>query len=121
MLFIDQVSWSKIFWKVHKREREMGIQQFCTALEQLVAQVTSVSPQPSVILGDFNSDCLHGESPVVERMRKMGFKQIINEPTIESGTCIDHVYVPCSNLEAGAAVRDCYYSDHQKTFVTIKK
>ena len=39
----------------------------------------------------------------------MGFKQMVNKPTRDSGTIIDHVFVT-NSLKIVTDVTDCYYS-----------
>ena len=41
----------------------------------------------------------------------MGFKQMVNKPTCDSGTIIDHVYVT-NSLKVVTDLTDCYYSYH---------
>ena len=45
------------------------------------------------------------------KLQSMGFKQIVNKPTRDSGTIIDHVYLT-NSLKIVMDVTDCYYSDH---------
>ena len=44
--------------------------------------------------------------------RLQGFKQIVNKPTHDSGTIIDHVYVSQTVHTIQTEVTDIYYSDH---------
>ena len=44
--------------------------------------------------------------------RLQGFKQMINKPTHDSGTIIDHVYMSQTLNTMQTDVTDCYYSDH---------
>ena len=41
-----------------------------------------------------------------------GLQQMINKPTHDSGTIIDHVYVSHTLNTIQTDVTDCYYSDH---------
>ena len=45
-------------------------------------------------------------------LRLQGFRQMINKPTHDSGTIIDHVYVSQTVNTMQTDVTDCYYSDH---------
>ena len=40
-----------------------------------------------------------------------GYIQVVSEPTRDSGTLIDHVYV-IGDMDVTCDVIDCYYSDH---------
>ena len=44
--------------------------------------------------------------------RLQGFKQMVNKPTHDSGTIIDHIYVSQTLNTKQTDVTDCYYSDH---------
>ena len=44
--------------------------------------------------------------------RLQGFKQMVNESTLDSRTIIDHVYVSQTVNTMQTDVTDCYYSDH---------
>ena len=45
-------------------------------------------------------------------LRLQGFKQMVNTPTHDSGTIIDHVYVSHTLNTMQTDVTDCYYNDH---------
>ena len=47
--------------------------------------------------------------------RSQTFKQMINKPTHDSGTIIDHVYVSQTVNTMPTDVKHCYYSDHDCT------
>ena len=44
--------------------------------------------------------------------RSQGFQQMVNKPTDDSGTIIDHVYMSQRLHTMQTDVTDCYYSDH---------
>ena len=44
--------------------------------------------------------------------RSQGFQQMVNKPTHDSGTIIDHVYKSQTLHTMQTDVTDCYYSDH---------
>ena len=44
--------------------------------------------------------------------RLQDFKQMVNNPTHDSGTIIDHVYVSHTVNTIQTDVTDCYYSDY---------
>ena len=44
--------------------------------------------------------------------RLQDFKQMVNKPTHDSGTIIDHVYVSQTVNTMQIDVTDCYCSDH---------
>ena len=79
---------------------------------------------PTVILGDFNDDLLNKlETPLTKFMIQYGFQQHVLEPTTDSGTIVDHVYVnklPAGYSDVNITVNDIYYSDHDAVFARIK-
>ena len=44
--------------------------------------------------------------------RLQGFNQMVNKPTLDSGTIIDHVFVLQTFNTMQTDVTDCYYNDH---------
>ena len=86
-----------------------------TLLTRLLTHLT-ISGLPCVILGDFNEDVLHCQnSAILSFMSSYGFTQIVQCPTTQQGTLIDHVYVRSATshtMSATAHVQDTYYSDH---------
>ena len=53
--------------------------------------------------------------------RLQGFKQMVNKPTNNSGTIIDHVYVLQTVKTTQTDITDCYYNDHDciLCFITV--
>ena len=65
------------------------------------------------ILGDFNEDILMGKETYCHtKLESMGFKQMVDKPTCDSGTFIDHVYVTNSMKIVMDVTENCYYSGH---------
>ena len=85
----------------------------CKFADELVQIITQLDGSiPMCVLGDFNEDILMGkETHCYTKLQSMGFKQMVNKPTHDSGTIIDHVYVT-NSLKIVTDVTDCYYSDH---------
>ena len=44
--------------------------------------------------------------------RSQGFQQMVNKPTHDRGTIINHVYMSQTLCTMQTDVTDCYYSDH---------
>ena len=68
---------------------------------------------PSVILGDFNEDLIgYPNSQVLSRH---GFSQLVNSPTTDNGSLLDHVYFNRPSDHHTVQVVDAYYSDHDNS------
>ena len=77
---------------------------------EIIAQFQHV---PTCIVGDFNEDVsVTLNMHCCTMLRLQGFKQMINKPTHDTGTIIDHVYVSQTVNTMQTDVTDCYYSDH---------
>ena len=64
------------------------------------------------IVSDFNEDILLSEDkPCCRLLKSLKFRQLVEKPTRDSGTLIDHMYLN-SELPVTTDVTDCYYSDH---------
>ena len=77
---------------------------------EIIAQFRHV---PTCIVGDFMEDVsITSNSCCFAMFRLQAFKQMVSEPTHDSGTIIDHVYVSQTVNTMQTDVTDCYYSDH---------
>ena len=86
------------------------IDVFINNMLEIIAQFQHV---PTCIVGDSNEDVsITSNTCCCTMFRLQGLKQMINKPTHDSGTIIDHVYVSHTINTIQTAVTDCYYSDH---------
>ena len=95
--------------------------QTLTSLLSRVLNHLSTSSLPCVILGDFNEDVLlHTNSRIVSFMSSHGYTQLVNSPTTNRGTLINHVYGNAS-LPSNTViqVQDTYYSDHDTVYCSV--
>ena len=76
---------------------------------------------PTLILGDFNLDLLscNNDSRLINLMTLHNFNQIVNEPTTDRGSLIDHIYYNRSISDLVVEVSDTYYSDHDTIFCSL--
>ena len=71
------------------------------------------------IVGDFNEDILLSEDkPCCRLLKSLKFRPLVEKPTRDSGTLIDHMYLN-SELPVTTDVTDCYYSDHDFVLAAI--
>ena len=83
---------------------------FMNNMLEIIAQFQNV---PTCIVGDFNEDVsMTSNTHCCRMLRLQGFQQMINKPTHDSGTIIDHVYVSQIVNTIQTDVTDCYYLDH---------
>ena len=86
------------------------IDVFMNHMLEIIAQFQHV---PTCIVGDFNEDVsITSNTCCCTMFRLQGFKQMVNKPTHDSGTIIDHVYVSQTVNTMQTDVTDYYYSDH---------
>ena len=77
---------------------------------EIIAQIQYVQ---TCIVGDFNEDVsITSNMHCCTMCRSQGLKQMVNKPTNDSGTMIDHVYMSQTLHTMQTDVKDCYYSDH---------
>ena len=77
---------------------------------EIIAQFQHV---PTCIVGDFNEDVsITSNTHCCTMLRLQSFQQMVNKPTHDSRTIIDHVYVSQTVNTIQTDVADCYYSDH---------
>ena len=75
-------------------------------------------------MGDINESLGKGKkSPFFRKMSSMGFQQLINEPTCETGSIIDHIYVnrAMKAKDVSTNIDAVYYSDHDIVSLYIPK
>ena len=89
----------------------------CEKMEDLINE-----SRPMAIVGDMNMK-IHKNNPFQGFLSNKGFHQLISEPTFDSGSLIDHVYVNQGLLNLGCTVEktSVYYSDHDAISILIKK
>ena len=86
------------------------IDMFMNHMLDIIAQFKHV---PTCIVGDFNEDIsITSNMCCCTMFRLQGFKQMVNKPTHDSGTIIDHVYMSQTVNTMQTDITDCYYSDH---------
>ena len=83
---------------------------FMKNMLEIIAQFQNV---PTCIVGDYNEDVsITSNTHCCTMLRLQGFQQMINKPTHDSRTIIDHVHVSQMVNTIQTNVTDCYYSDH---------
>ena len=86
------------------------IDVFMNDMLEMIVQFQHV---PACIVGDFNEDVsVTSNTDCCTMWRLQGFKQMVNKPSHDSGTIIDHVYVSQAVNTIQTDVTDCYNSDH---------
>ena len=79
---------------------------------------------PTAIIGDINENLVKLKKITFSRqMASRGFEQLIKEPTCETGSLIDHVYVNNAMKTQGISTKidGAYYSDHDIVSLWIPK
>ena len=86
------------------------IDMFMNLMLEINAQFHHV---PTCIVGDFNEDVsITSNTHCCTMFRSQGFQQMINKPTHDSGTIIDHVYMSQTLHTMQIDVTVFYYCDH---------
>ena len=79
---------------------------------------------PTAIIGDINENLVKLKKITFSKqMASRGFEQLIKEPTCETGSLIDHVYVNNAMKAQGISTKidGAYYSDHDIVSLWIPK
>ena len=102
---------------VYKRPQQ-PVTSFITLLSNYMANLPQIIP--TIILGDFNDNLLSSNpSPLLQLMSSRRFSQLVQVPTTDSGSLLDHIYYNGAADDALIDVVDTYYSDHDATYVSI--
>ena len=78
--------------------------------------------RPTTIMGDFNIE-YQNEDKLIKSLEKIGFAQMMQESTCDTGSLIDHIYVNTAlKLLNISTQRDsAFYSDHDIITINIPK
>ena len=90
---------------------------FANILEQILNNVMTPTNTPTIVMGDFNDPNMHGA--VYNVMHGRGFTQLVQQPTTDQGSVLDHVYYNMNSNGIIVEVCDTYYSDHDTVLVSI--
>ena len=78
----------------------------------------SLSDLSTIILGDFNEDLYDDtHSRILDMMTSTGYTQLVQSPTTDRGTLIDHMHY--NRPSDDVVVHDTYYSDHDTVYCSI--
>ena len=73
-----------------------------------------------LVVGDFNDDLMGNTTKIRTCFERNGFKQMIDHPTTDQGSLLDHVYFN-GYLPIQTEVCDTYYSDHDCTIIAMPR
>ena len=92
---------------------------FVNILTTLVGHM-SLSNLPTIILGDINENIYDNtHSHILDTMTSSGYTQLVQSPTTDRGTLIDHMYYNRPVNDVVVQVHDTYYSDHDTVYCSI--
>lgn len=101
------------------RSPSMSSDAFLNALTAILNHI-AMPDIPAIVLGDFNEDLLQKpDSRTLSLMSSRGYEQLVQSPTTDRGTMIDHVYYNRPSGRAIVQVHDTYYSDHDTVYCSI--
>ena len=92
-----------------------------TLLRNYIANIAHQT-LPTVVLGDFNeclSETTANPSLLLGLMTSLGLHQLVDSPTTDSGSQLDHIFYNSPHIAALVDVVDVYYSDHDAMYVSL--
>ena len=102
---------------LYRRSSTVSTQEFIPMVEQLLSS-TALSHAEVLVVGDFNDDLMAKTTKIRSCFQSNGFNQLIDQPTTDQGSLLDHVYFNgVSPIQT--EVCDTYYSDHDCTIIAI--
>lgn len=90
--------------------------KFQAKFNSLLSQIDKEISCPVLIMGDFN-DNYFGQSFLKETYN--GYRQLVNKPTTESGSCLDLVLAKDFPEDPKVTVEHLYYSFHEAISITL--
>ncbi|CAG2247064.1 unnamed protein product [Mytilus edulis] len=88
------------------------LQLFCHNLVHLLDEVENKENLAVAIMGDFNDNVFQLNSKILQLFTKYGYKQIVQQMTTESGSCLDLTFVKNFGKCPTCTVIPIYYSFH---------
>ena len=79
---------------------------------------------PTSVIGDINQNMLNfKKGTFARRMKLRGFQQLLKEPTCDTGSLIDHIYIndAMKAQDVSTEINAAYYSDHDIISLNIPK
>ena len=71
-----------------------------------------------LVVSDFNDNLMGNTTKISNWFKSNGFNQIIDQPTTDQGSLLDHVYFKgISTIQT--EVCDTYHSDHDCTIIAL--
>ena len=98
-------------------------QQHLASFLSLVGDYLANLPQmvPTIIVDDFNEDISRSNSSrLLQLITSRGFSQLVQVPTTDSGSLLDHIYFNGIIENSVVDVMDTYYSDHDATYLSFQ-
>ena len=102
---------------LYRRSSTVSTQEFIAMVEQLLSS-TALLHAEILVVGDFNDDLMGNTTKISSWFESNGFNQLIDQPTTDQGSLLDHVYFNRVSL-IQTEVCDTYYSDHDYTIIAI--
>ena len=102
------------------RSPQVPLGQRCSALQHIVDQTSN----NNIFIGDFNVNWLvemERQSLYNVMLRDNGYRQLIDNPTTDNNTVIDHIYTNIVNVETVSDNLETYFSDHKAIWIACKK
>ena len=102
---------------LYRRSSTVSTQQFIAMVEQLLSS-TALLHAEILVVSDFNDDLVGNTTKIRTCFERNGFNQLIDQPTTDQGSLLDHVYFKgVSTIQT--EVCDTYYSDHDCTIIAL--
>ena len=103
---------------LYRRSSTVSTQEFIAMVEQLLSS-TPLLHAEILVVGDFNDDLMGNTTKISSWFESNGFNQLIDQPTTDQGSLLDHVYFNGVSL-IQTEVCDTYYSDHDYNYCNSK-
>ena len=102
---------------LYRHSSTVSTQEFIAMVKQLLSS-TALSHAELLVVSDFNDDLMGNTTKISSWFKRNGFNQLIDQPTTDQGSLLDHVYFNGVSL-IQTEVCDTYYSDHDCTIIAI--
>ena len=97
-------------------------QHLISILQEIFTEININTPGITIVLGDFNENILleSTDRTIYRYLQLCHFKQFVSDPTTDTGSLLDCVYIHQPTDTPKIYTTDCYYSDHDWVVIQMQ-
>ncbi|MCG8077483.1 MAG: AAA family ATPase [Candidatus Thiodiazotropha taylori] len=86
-------------------------------IEETKTKCNTQKGETAILTGDLNVDLL--DKPTHRILQCVGWKQYVREPTTDTNSLLDHIYISEETHVISTGALECHFSDHKPVFLVL--